>query len=233
MTPAILLFTSLLHAATDTAAQDRYLEALFASVRSSPPVQSPRATGPDQAEITGPSVPGGIYQTRSLLFIRGGKLERIVLAARAYNDHKEQYHAVLHDSALCSNQGETKYVFRYWTTPYFDTVVENTADYTHVSPTRVTIASRSSGVGAPPSANTPLCQAPLTGNRYVRRIHTVWQFVAVDEGVVIQVDGAAAITTNPVFRPFVKSTLSGITKTVLEQLRLCFESPPADSGRCR
>ena len=168
--------------------------------------------------LEGVNKPGAIHHLRGRVFIPGGSLPAIVERVRDYNTHAELFSSTLRKSALCSNEGEDVFVFRYWSTPYMDSVSETRATHKRLGDNRYAVTSITSAMGGPgdlPDKNR-LCKGTLPGVFYMKQLHAVWRYEQIPEGVQIEAEVVAELSGFAPVRSTARRVLTQIMTRSLE-----------------
>jgi hypothetical protein len=172
--------------------------------------------------------PGAIHHLRGHVFVPGASLPAIVLRVRDYNTHAELFSSTLRKSALCSNEGENVFVFRYWSTPYMDSVTETRATHKQLDDNRYVVTSITSALGGPrdlPDKNS-LCKGTLPGVFYMKQLHAVWRYEQTPEGTRIEAELVAELSGFAPVRSTAKRVLAQMMNRSLESYREKFRPRP-------
>jgi hypothetical protein len=179
--------------------------------------------------IEGISKPRALHHIRGSILVPGGSLEAIVRRLRDYSTHGELFAPTVKTSALCGKEGDDVFVFRYWSTPYMDSVTETRAVHRRLDDKRYAITSTTTGLGSPGDLKDrgDLCSGTLPGVFYMKQLHAVWRYEQTAEGVQIEGEIVAELSGFALVRSTVRRVLAQVMSQSLGKYREKFaQNPP-------
>jgi hypothetical protein len=174
--------------------------------------------------VNGTSKPGSIHHIHGRLFVPGASLPEIIAKVRDYNSHSGLFKPILRNAALCAKESDDVFVFRYWATPYIDSVTETRAVHKSIDDSRYIVTSSTSALGSPGDLpdKKDLCKGSLPGVFYMKQLHAVWRYEQTASGVRIEADAVAELGGFALVRSTAKRVLAQIMSQSLDQYRLNF-----------
>jgi hypothetical protein len=157
-------------------------------------------------------------------FVPGASLSDIIEKVRDYNSHSEFFAGILRSAALCSKEGDNVFVFRYWATPYMDSISETRSVHRRVSDTEYVVTSTTLAFGSPkdlPDRNH-ICQGTLPGVFYIKHMEATWRYEQTPAGVQIKAEADAELSGFALLRATAKRVLGQIMTRSLEQYKQRF-----------
>jgi len=171
--------------------------------------------------IEGVKKPGNVYHVRGDVLVPGATLEAVVQTVRNYNSHGEFFAPTIRSGRICATEGEDTLRFRYWTTPYMDSITETRAVHRRIGDKQYEVDSVMTGIGG--LGDLPdrkdLCRGTLPGVFYMKQLHSIWRFEQIESGVRIETELVAELSGWPLVRSTAKRVLSQMLSRTLEQYR--------------
>lgn len=196
-----------------------YLDAFWRGAETRNMVSSFAATANvREAGIEGITKPGSVHHLRGQIFVPGASLANIVRRIRDYDTHAEIFSPTLRSAELCRKESDDTFVFRYWATPYRDSVTETRATHKQIDANHYVVSSVTTGLGGPGDLpdQKNLCNGALPGVFYMKQLHAVWRYEQTEAGVQIEAETVAELSGFPFVRGTVKRVLGQIMTQSLE-----------------
>lgn len=177
--------------------------------------------------LKGAAKPGAIHHLRGRVFVPGASLSTIVERVRDYDTHADLFSPTVRTAALCGKEADDVFVFRYWATPYMDSVTETRATHRRLDDKRYVVTSTTSALGAPGDLadRKNICKGTLPGVFYMKQLHAIWRYEQTDAGVQIEAEAVAELSGFALVRATAKRVLAQIMSQSLDQYREKFREP--------
>jgi hypothetical protein len=175
--------------------------------------------------VEGASKPKAVYHLEGGVFVPGATLDAIVQRVREYDTHAGLFAPILKTAALCGKDGENVFIFRYWATPYIDSITETRATHRRVDDKRYIVSSQTTALGGPGDLpdKTNICNGALPGVFYMKQLHAIWRYEQMETGVNIEAEAVAELSGFAFVRATSKRVLGQIIKQSLDQYLLTFK----------
>jgi hypothetical protein len=186
----------------------------------------------ETGQIEGCDKPRGLAHHRARLFIPGARLPELVAFARDYDAHSEVYQSLLKGSKVCARPSDNEFAFRYWSTPYRESITDTLSVHRQISPERYAVVSTLTAIGGASEAQkgTDLCAVSLGGVWYLTAMRSAFRFRDFEDGVYVE---SETVTVIPWFAPgfIINKVLRGAMKTTLETMQSRFSGAGAQRAR--
>jgi hypothetical protein len=178
--------------------------------------------------VEGAAKPGAIHHLRGHVFVPDGSLEAIVKRVRDYDTHADLFNTTLRTAALCGKETDDVFVFRYWATPYRDSISETRATHRKLDDKHYVVTSSTLSFGGPGDLpdRKNICKGTLPGVFYMKQLHAVWRYEQKLDGVQIEAEAVAELSGFALVRATAKRVLAQIMTQSLDSYREKFHSKP-------
>jgi 5-methylcytosine-specific restriction enzyme A len=180
-----------------------------------------------ESNIPGIQKSGAIHHIEGHVFVPGARLDAIVERVRDYNSHADLFAPVVKAAALCGKEGSDVFIFRYWMTPYRDSISETRAVHRRVDGRTYTVSSKTSAFGNPGDLadSNNLCNGILPGVSYLKQLNAVWRYEQMKDGVDIGAESVAELSGFALVRATARRVLVQILRQSLDQYLRRFRKP--------
>jgi hypothetical protein len=232
---ALLCFMTIALHAQQSSVQE-YVAAFWSEAEESaeapPPSPAPEADASAavaECAVEGIAKPGSIHHIRGRVFVAGAALPDVVERLRDYDNHRELFAPTLREAKVCNKEDDQTFEFRYWSTPYMDSITQMRAVHRRVSDSRYVVTSTTTAFGTPGDLENrkDLCKGTLPGVFYMKQLLASWRYDQTPEGVKIQGDVVAELSGFALVRATSRRVLKQIMEQSLEQYKRRFGKPRA------
>ncbi len=228
VTILVLLCLAEMRLRAQTSSVQAYIDAFWRESNSIVTVApSSSASGVRERVLKGAAKPGAIHHLHGRVFVPGASLSVIVERVRDYDSHADLFHPTVRIAALCGKEPGDVFVFRYWATPYMDSVTETRATHRRLDDRRYVVTSSTSALGGPGDLADMknICKGTLPGVFYMKQLHAVWRYEQTSDGVWIEAEAVAELSGFALVRSTAKKVLTQIMSQSLDQYREKFSRP--------